>query len=176
MTSRLIVAALFHTHKPDSQVSSSLYPQLVALKLDPDLDGNPPFHSSAPPSYNPTAANERSEANSIMSQLQAAHPEVPVPPQDSTSSPTSPIVHSLSHPEKDTTFNMPMVVVSGPQGATLVFHLWTSDDITAAAQHLPSLTTSGKMFAEQFLTFCREFKLTMNELKRFLITKMKPTD
>ncbi|CAJ1055534.1 uncharacterized protein LOC127361734 [Xyrichtys novacula] len=32
------------------------------------------------------------------------------------------------------------------------------------------------MFTEQFLTFCQEFKPTMNELKRLLITKMKPTD
>ena len=100
--------------------------------------------SSAPPPY----ASERSEENSIMPQLQAAHPEVPVPPQDSTNSPSSPIAHRLRHPNKDTTFNMPMVEVSGTQGTTLVFRPWTSNDITAAAQHLPNPTTIRKIHSQ----------------------------
>ncbi|KAI3355534.1 hypothetical protein L3Q82_018365 [Scortum barcoo] len=112
---------------------------MAALKVDPDLDGSPPFHPSAPPPYNSTTPN-------------------------------------CVIPNQNTALNMPMVEVSGPEGTTLVFRPWTSDDITAASQHLPNPTTSGKMFAEQFLTFCQEFKPTMNELKRLLITKMKPTD
>ncbi|KAL7377420.1 hypothetical protein ABVT39_027392 [Epinephelus coioides] len=36
-----------HTQRtPDLQISSSLFPQLAALKLDPDLNGNPPFRPS----------------------------------------------------------------------------------------------------------------------------------
>lgn len=78
-----------HTQRtPDLQISSSLFPQLAALKLDPDLDGNPPFHPSAPPPYNSTTPNERRETDSTMPQQktnsEAAHPEVPVPPQNST--------------------------------------------------------------------------------------------
>ncbi|XP_051252539.1 uncharacterized protein LOC127361734 [Dicentrarchus labrax] len=108
----------------------------------------------------------------------AAHcaPDVSVPPQNPTTNPPSPIAHRLRHPNQDAAFNMPMVEVSGLEGATLVFRPWTSADITAASQHLPNPTTSGKMFAEQFATFCQEFKPTINELKRLLITKMKPTD
>ncbi|KAL7398273.1 hypothetical protein ABVT39_007089 [Epinephelus coioides] len=33
--------------------------KLVALKLDPDLDSNPPFRRSAPPPYNSATPNER---------------------------------------------------------------------------------------------------------------------
>ncbi|KAI3375448.1 hypothetical protein L3Q82_003695 [Scortum barcoo] len=153
---------------------------LAALKVDPDLDGSPPFHPSAPPPYNSTTPSERRKTNPTVSQQktssEAAHPETPAPSQDSATTPSSPIAHRLRHPNQNTALNMPMVEVSGPEGTTLVFRPWTSDDITAASQHLPNPTTSGKMFAEQFLTFCQEFKPTMNELKRLLITKMKPTD
>ncbi|KAI3353880.1 hypothetical protein L3Q82_005095 [Scortum barcoo] len=154
--------------------------ELAALKVDPDLDGSPPFHPSAPPPYNSTTPSERRKTNPTVSQQktssEAAHPETPAPSQDSATTPSSPIAHRLRHPNQNTALNMPMVEVSGPEGTTLVFRPWTSDDITAASQHLPNPTTSGKMFAEQFLTFCQEFKPTMNELKRLLITKMKPTD
>ncbi|KAI3357904.1 hypothetical protein L3Q82_016285, partial [Scortum barcoo] len=152
----------------------------AALKVDPDLDGSPPFHPSAPPPYNSTTPSERRETNPTVSQQktssEAAHPETPAPSQDSATTPSSPIAHRLRHPNQNKALNMPMVEVSGPEGTTLVFRPWTSDDITAASQHLPNPTTSGKMFAEQFLTFYQEFKPTMNELKRLLITKMKPTD
>lgn len=163
----------------DLQVSSSLFPQLAALKLDPDLDGNPLSHPSAPPPYNSTTTNERRTDPFDMTQQTssgATHPDVPVQTRNSPEKPPSPIAHRLRHPNQNTTFNMPMVEVSGPEGATLVFRAWTSADITAASQHLPNPTTSGKLFAEQFLTFCQEFKPTTNELKRLLITKMKPTD
>ncbi|KAL7407688.1 hypothetical protein ABVT39_012129 [Epinephelus coioides] len=150
--------------------------KLAALKLDPDLDGNPPFCPSAPPPYNSATPNKRRCLPQQKTCSEAAHPEVPVPPQNSTTTPSSPVAHRLRHPNQNAAFNMPMVEVSGPEGTTLVFHPWTSADITAASQHLPNPTTSGKMFAEQFFTFCQEFKPTMNELKRLLITKMKPTD
>nr|XP_046258505.1 uncharacterized protein LOC124066281 [Scatophagus argus] len=151
-----------HTKGTQDSQTSSLFPQLAALKLDPDLDGSPPIHLSAPPPYNTTTPNQGRETNSIT-------------PQTSTGA-ASPIAHRLRNPNQDAAFNMPMVEVSGPEGTTLVFRPWTSADITAASQHLPSPTTSGKMFAEQFSTFCQEFKPTVNELKRLLITKMKPTD
>ncbi|KAL7394606.1 hypothetical protein ABVT39_000273 [Epinephelus coioides] len=154
--------------------------KLPAMKLDPDLDGNPPFHPSAPPPYISATPNERRETDSTMPQQktssEATHPKVPVPPQNSTITPSSLIAHRLCHPSQNAAFNMHMVEVSGPGGTTLVFRPWTSADITAASQHLPKPTTSSKMFAEQFFTFCQEFKPTMNELKRILITKMKPTD
>ncbi|KAM7420041.1 hypothetical protein PAMA_014651 [Pampus argenteus] len=101
---------------------------------------------------------------------------MPTPPQDPTMRSPSPIAHRLRHPNQDAAFNMPMVEVSGSEGATLVFRPWTSADMTAASQHLPNPTASGKIFTEQFSTFCQEFKPTMNELKRLLITTMKPTD
>ncbi|CAJ1055542.1 uncharacterized protein LOC127360787 [Xyrichtys novacula] len=119
--------------KPDShkqrtqnlQISSSLFPQLAALKLDSDLDGNPPSHPSAPPPYNSATPNERREADSIRLQLQpsskTARSEMPGPSQDSTTNSLSPIAHRPWQSNKDTAFNMPMVEVSGPQGATLVF-------------------------------------------------------
>ncbi|XP_026227517.1 uncharacterized protein LOC113169931 [Anabas testudineus] len=163
---------------PNSQISSSLFPELSALKLDPDLDGNPTLPSSAPPPYNPTTLRRQERDSTTPQQStdsEAAHPEIPGPPQNSTTT-SSPIAHRLRHPNQNAAFNMPMVEVSGPEGATLVFRPWTSADITAASQHLPNPTTSGKIFTEQLLTFCQEFKPTMNELKRLLITKMKPTD
>ena len=65
---------------PDSQISSPLFPQLAALKLDPDLDGNPPPQSPAPPPYNPAMSNKRGQINSTMPQentsLGATHPDV----------------------------------------------------------------------------------------------------
>lgn len=153
-----------------------MFPQLAALKLDPDLDGNPSTRLSAPPPYNPIIPSERRTTDSARPQQGtssgAAHPEEPVP----SAAPSSPIAHRLHHQNQNTAFNMPMVEVSGQEGATLVFRAWTSDDITAASQHLPNPTTSGKPFAEQFLTFCQEFKPKMNEIKRLLIAKMKPTD
>ncbi|XP_028275597.1 uncharacterized protein LOC114444904 [Parambassis ranga] len=163
---------------PDSQVSSSLFPQLAALKLDPDLNGNPPLHLSAPPPYNSAIPERRGGPTAPQQHTNpGAHPDVPVSPQPFATTPSPPIAHRLCHPNQNAAFNMPMVEVSGPEGAdTDPFRPWTSADITAASQHLPNPTISGKMFAEQFLTFCQEFKPTMNELKRLLITKMKPTD
>lgn len=160
----------------DSQISSSLNPQLTALKLDPDLDGSSP---SAPPPYCSTTPSGEEQADSRTQQntnSRAAHPDAPVSPQNSIEGLSSPIAHRLRNPNQDAAFNMPMVEVSGPQGATLVFRAWTSADITAASQHLPNPAASGKQFAEEFSTFCQEFKPTANELKRLLITKMKPTD
>lgn len=147
-----------HTQRTsDSQVSSSLFPQLAALKLDPDLDGNPPSHPSAPPPYNSTTTDERRGTDPFSMTQQtssgAAHPDVPVQTKNSSDKPPSPIAHRLRHPNQDAAFNMPMVEVSGPEGATLVFRAWTSADITAASQHLPNPTASGKVFAEQFSTF-----------------------
>lgn len=69
---------------------------------------------------------------------------------------------------------MPMVEVAGPQGPMLVFRSWTATDVMEAARHLPEPAASGTKFAEQFVFFCREFRPTMSELKRLLITKMKP--
>ncbi|CAJ1069842.1 uncharacterized protein LOC127360787 [Xyrichtys novacula] len=94
-----------HTQRTQNlQISSSLYPQLAALKLDPDLDDNPPSHSSAPPPYNSATLNERREADSIRLQLQAssetARPEMPGPSQDSTTNIPSPIAHRLCNPIK----------------------------------------------------------------------------
>ncbi|CAJ1069846.1 uncharacterized protein LOC127360787 [Xyrichtys novacula] len=107
------------------QISSSLFPQLAALKLDPDLDGKPPSHPSAPPPYNSATPSERREADFIRPQLRAssetARSETPGLSQDSTTNTPSPIAHRPRQSNKDTTFNMPMVEVSGPQGATLVF-------------------------------------------------------
>ncbi len=165
----------------DSQISSSLYPKLTALKLDPDLDGSPPSHPSAPPPYNSTTPSRGRETDPSSLTQQRTSPgtassQASAPPPDATGKPSSPIAHRLRNPNQDATFNMPMIEVSGPEGATLVFHAWTSADITAASQHLPNPTASGKIFAEQLLTFCQEFKPTTNELKRLLITKMKPTD
>ena len=67
-----------------------------------------------------------------------------VPPQNLTIDTSPPIAHRLRHPKKDADFNMPMVEVSGPEGATLVFRPWTSADVTTASQHLPNPTTSDK--------------------------------
>lgn len=50
---------------PDSQ-TSSLFPQLPVLKLDPDLDGNPPIHPSAPPPYNTVTPSKRREADYLI--------------------------------------------------------------------------------------------------------------
>ncbi|CAJ1055535.1 uncharacterized protein LOC108875510 [Xyrichtys novacula] len=61
---------------------------LAALKLDPDLDGNPPYHPSAPPLYNsatPSESRPQPQASS-----ETARPEMPGPSQDSTTKPPSP--------------------------------------------------------------------------------------
>ncbi|CAJ1055533.1 uncharacterized protein LOC127360787 [Xyrichtys novacula] len=83
----------------NSQISSSLYPQLAALKLDPDLDGNPPYHPSAPPLYNsatPSESRPQPQASS-----ETARPEMPGPSQDSTTKPPSPIAHRLRQSNKE---------------------------------------------------------------------------
>ncbi|XP_050924977.1 uncharacterized protein LOC108875510 [Lates calcarifer] len=154
---------------------------LAALKLDPDLDVSPQIHPPNPPPYDSATPSERGQADpSTMPQQkpssETAQPGMSAPPQNSTSKSSSPIAHRLCHHAQDAVFNMPMVEVSGPEGATLVFRAGTSADITATSQHLPNPTASGKAFVEQFSTFCQEFKPTTNELKRLLITKMKPTD
>ena len=58
-----------------------------------------------------------------------------VPPQNLTIDTSPPIAHRLRHPKKDADFNMPMVEVSGPEGATLVFRPWTSTDVTTEQPH-----------------------------------------
>ena len=118
--------------------SSSLYPQLAALKLDPDLDGRPPSHPSVPPPYNSTTANGGRETDHSSPTRQRTSPgtassQASAPPQDATGIPSSQIAHRLRNPNQDITFNMPMIEVSGPDGATLVFRAWTSADITAAS-------------------------------------------
>ncbi|KAM3602236.1 uncharacterized protein V6R79_000333 [Siganus canaliculatus] len=277
-----------HTQRAThSQISSSFYPQLTALKLDPDLDDSPPTHPPAPPPYNITKPNEArgttqqgvpltsqypvgtvqqgvpltsqypvgavQQGVPLTSQYpvgavqQGVQPTLPysagnvqqgMPPtshysvetiqpsmpstshysvgtiqndtlsmpqnskdfvettmpstsknivvvtqhdtpptkKDSIICPSSPIAHRLRHHTQQTTFSMPMVEVSGPEGPTLVFRAWTSADLTTASQHLPNLTTSGKVFAEELLTFCKEFKPTSNELRRLLIPKLKLSD
>ena len=159
---------------PDSH-SSSLSPQLAALKLDPDLDGNPSLRPSAPPPYNSTPAENNLAIPHQRITLEIVQPGTSEQLQDPAPKPSSPIAHRLRQ-SQNAILNMPMVEVSGPEGTTLVFRPWTSDDIKAASQNLQNPTTSGKIFGEQLSTFCQEFKPTTNELKRLLITKMKPTD
>lgn len=71
------------------------------------------------------------------------------------------------------TLTLPMVEVAGPQGPLLVFRSWTTTDVMEASRHLPDPAASGQKFAEQLLIFCQEFRPTMTELKRLLISKMK---
>ncbi|CAJ1087315.1 coiled-coil domain-containing protein 106-like [Xyrichtys novacula] len=77
---------------------------LAALRLDSDLDGNPPSHPSAPPPYNSATPSERREADFIRPQLRAssetARSEMPGLSQDSTTNTLSPIAHRLCNPIK----------------------------------------------------------------------------
>lgn len=79
--------------------------------------------------------------------------------KNSSDKPPSPIAHRLRHPNQDAAFNMPMVEVSGPEGATLVFRAWTSADITAASQHLPNPTASVALHVmnQVILQMCGKF-------------------
>lgn len=137
-----------HTQRTQDSQISSLFPQLAALKLDPDLDGSPPTNPSAPPPYNITPLSTKGETDSTLPQQKTSSgtthcaPDVPVPSQDPTTEPLSPIAHRLRRPNQEAAFIMPMVEVSGSEGATLVFRPWTSADITAASQHLPNPATS----------------------------------
>lgn len=113
----------------DLQISSSLFPQLAeVLKLDPDLDGNPPSHPSDPPSYNST---REPDPFSMTQQEQFILMRL-LNQKNSSDNHSSPIGHRLRHSNQDTAFNMPMIEFSGPEGTTWVFRAWTSADITAA--------------------------------------------
>jgi len=69
-----------------------------------------------------------------------------------------------------------MVEVSGPTGPILVHRAWSAADVQDAALTLPDPTHSGKKFAEQFFTFCKEFHPTGAEIRRLLARKLKAAD
>ncbi|XP_030000120.1 uncharacterized protein LOC115426259 [Sphaeramia orbicularis] len=120
---------------------------LAALKLDPDLDGNPPTQPSAPPPCNAASLNERNQTDALTvsqekTNAEAVRPDTSAPPQSSATNQSSPTAHRLCHHTQDAVLSMPMVEVAGPEGATLVFRAWTSADVTAASQHLPNPTAS----------------------------------
>ncbi|KAM3622080.1 uncharacterized protein V6R79_020147 [Siganus canaliculatus] len=150
-----------------SQISSCLCPHLATSKLDPDLDGRPSTRPSAPAPY---SASYPSEARG------AAQPDMPTAPKSCTTNSPSPDTHRLHHHTQHAPLSTPMAQVSGPEDPTLGFRIWTYADITVASQHLPNLTTPGRIFAEELLIFCREFKPTINELRRLLIPKIKLRD
>ena len=66
----------------------------------------------------------------------AAHPDVTVETNNSSDKPPSPIALRLRHPNQDSAFNMPMVELSGPEGATLVFR----EDTTQKELHMAAMT------------------------------------
>lgn len=142
-----------HTH---SQPVSSLYPQLTALTLDPDLDACPTGRRQ------PDLTGPTSPPNV------GSHPLHP-PAYDGGAARTvygDPDAPGPSH-------QMPMIEVAG---LILVHRAWTKDDIDKAESHLPDLKTSGNAFVPAFQAFCQEFRPTMLEIKRMLGTTMSATD
>ncbi|CAJ1066409.1 coagulation factor IX [Xyrichtys novacula] len=142
----------------------------LALKLDSDLDGNPPSHSSAPPPYNSATPNERREADSIMPQLQAssetARPKMLSPTQDSTANPLLQLHTHYVNPIQTQPSTCLWLKYLDHKAQLWFF----THGLLRTSQSLHNICPTPwhrvQFFAEQFLTFCQELKPTMNELKR----------
>lgn len=152
---------------------SSLYLQCTALKLDPHLDACPP---PAPPRPRQSVTHKLQDRPDVKPQSYDPPVSLGLLSRQTTCSGTAYDMSAATGPSSNAELSLPIVEVSGPTGPILVFRTWTTDDITAAAQHLPDPTASGQKFAEQFSIFCTEFRPTMTELKRLLVTTMKPVD
>ncbi|KAL0154410.1 hypothetical protein M9458_050303, partial [Cirrhinus mrigala] len=74
--------------------------------------------------------------------------------------------------EENVSITAPMVEVSGPDGAMMVFRPWTVNDMKEAMAHLPNPEEAGDRFSIELITFCKEFSPTMYELRRLLAVKL----
>ncbi|KAG1933997.1 hypothetical protein F2P79_020134 [Pimephales promelas] len=65
----------------------------------------------------------------------------------------------------------PMVEVAGPEGTVLVMRPWTEEDMRQASAHLPNIELGGAKLGAELAAFCREFRPSLNELRRLMILK-----
>lgn len=75
--------------------------------------------------------------------------------------------------EEKYTFQAPVVEVAGADGPIFVHRPWTFQEIKESMVHLPNLHEVGdKKLGEELLHFCREFRPTTHEFRRFLLVKL----
>ncbi|XP_062416327.1 uncharacterized protein LOC134102916 [Pungitius pungitius] len=72
-------------------------------------------------------------------------------------------------------FQTPMIQVPGHSGPILVFRPWTDTDVRAAMAHLPPIQNSGRVFAEAFMDFCKQFLHNFAEIRRVQMSHVGPT-
>ncbi|RXN30179.1 myb SANT-like DNA-binding domain-containing 4 [Labeo rohita] len=70
----------------------------------------------------------------------------------------------------------PMIEVSGPDGPMMVFRPWTALEAREAMAHLPDVSEGGVKMSTELVRFCEEFSPTMTELRRFLLSKLGPSN
>ncbi|XP_077953723.1 uncharacterized protein LOC144391064 [Gasterosteus aculeatus] len=78
-------------------------------------------------------------------------------------------------PDAKSVLQTPMIQVPGHSGPILVFRSWTDTDIRAAMAHLPPIQHSGRLFAEAFMDFCKQFLPNFAEIRRVLMSHVGPT-
>ncbi|KAL0199568.1 hypothetical protein M9458_002755, partial [Cirrhinus mrigala] len=153
--------------------------ELQALKVDPDLDCSPSRRPTAPPSR-PSAPHPQAAAAGGQEEEEDPEmiPETPNEEVDEKRTRRRPQSKKRKTrnivKEENVSITAPMVEVSGPDGAMMVFRPWTVNDMKEAMAHLPNPEEAGDRFSTELITFCKEFSPTMYELRRLLAVKLGP--